>query len=132
MGSFTNYLEKKILNAIGGNDAPVASLSMWMGLFTAAPSDASGGTECTGGSYARKSTGAWATCTDSGGAIYNAATITYVTASNSWGGVITHFATLDDSATGNMIAWGTLTASRSIATNDVAAFAIGSLTVSLD
>lgn len=132
MGSFTNYFEKAILNAIGGNSAPIASTSMWMGLFTAAPSDASGGTEATGGSYARKSTGAWSTCTDSGGSIYNVATITYATASNTWGSSLTHFAMLDDSATGNMLCWGTLTAARTIATNDVAAFAVGSVTISLD
>jgi len=132
MGSFTNYFEKNILNAIGGNDAPIASTTMWMALFTVAPSDASGGTEATGGSYARKSTGAWSTCTDSGGSIYNVATITYATSSNTWGGSLTHFAMLTDSATGSMIAWGTLTAARTIATNDVAAFAVGSVTISLD
>jgi hypothetical protein len=130
MGSFTDYTEKAVMNAICGNAAAAfSSISMWMGLFTAAPSDASGGTECTGGSYARKSSGAWTSMT---ALVANVATITYATASNSWGGVITHFALIDDSATGNMIAWGTLTASRSIATNDVAAFAIGSLTISLD
>jgi len=132
MGSFTNYFEKAILNAIGGNDAPIASTSMWMALFTAAPSDASGGTEATGGSYARKSTGAWSSCTDSGGSVYNVATITFATSYNTWGGSLTHFAMINDSSTGRMLCWGTLTAARTIATNDVAAFAVGSVTISLD
>lgn len=130
MGSFTNYAERKILNNLVGHDT-LGSTSMWVGLFTATPSDASGGTECTGGDYARKSSGVWSTCTDSGGAVYNTATVTYTTASAAWG-TVSHFALLTDSATGNMIAWATLTASRVVSTNDVAVFAVGSLTITLD
>ena len=130
MGSFTNYAECKLLNAFAGNEV-VNSISMWTGLFTAAPSDLSGGTEVTGGSYARKSSGAWGTCTGSEGFIDNLATITFVTATAAWG-TVSHFALLDDSSTGNMIAWATLTASRTVVTNDVAVFAIGSLTITMD
>jgi hypothetical protein len=130
MGSFTNWAECKLLNVMAGNEL-VTSVSMWCGLFTAAPSDASGGTEVSGGSYARKSSGAWGTCTGSEGFIENVATITYATASAAWGSV-SHFALLDDSSTGNMIAWATLTAARNVVTNDVAVFAVGSLTITLD
>lgn len=130
MGSFTNYAECKILNNLCGNDT-LGSTSMWVGLFTAAPADTSGGTEVSGGSYARKTSGAWATCTGSMGNVANVATVTFATASAAWG-TVSHFALLDDSATGNMVAWATLTASRTISTNDVAVFAVGSLSITLD
>jgi len=131
MGSLTDYFERKVLNAFCGNDAAMASTSMWVAMYTATPSDASGGTEVTGGNYARKSSGAWSTATGASGWVANTATITYATATLSWGNV-SHFALLDDSSTGNMVAWATLTATRDIGTNDVAAFAIGSLTIALD
>lgn len=129
MGSFTDYMEKAVLNAFCGNGSPLASTSVWVGLYTAAPSDASGGTEATGGNYARKSSGAWTSAT---ALIANTATVTFATATGTWGGSITHFALLDDSSTGNMIAWATLTAARTIVTNDVAIFAVGSMTIALD
>lgn len=131
MGSLTDYFERKILNAFCGNDTALASTSMWVALYTATPSDASGGTEVSGGNYARKSSGAWSTATGASGWVANAATVTFATATLSWGNV-THFATLDDSATGYMLMWATLTAARDIGTNDVAAFAVGSLTIALD
>lgn len=124
MGSLTDYMEKKVLDAMCGNGTPLSSISMWMGLFTAAPSDASGGTEVSGGNYGRKSVGTWLTATivsDFAG-VSNATNTVFATASNSWGGPITHFALFDDSATGNMILWATLTAAKTILTNDIAIF----------
>lgn len=128
MGSLTDYAEKKVLNNLVGQDT-FASVSMWVGLFTTAPSDASGGTEVSGGNYARKSSGTWTSAT--AGLVANAAVITFATASAAWG-TVSHFALLDDSSTGNMVAWSTLTASRDVATSDVASFAVGSLTMAID
>jgi len=128
MGSFTNRYEQVVMNALVGQDAPLASTSMWLALFTAAPSDASGGTEATGGNYARKSSGAWTSGT---ALVANAATVTFATCTSTVGSV-THFALMTDSATGFMVGWATLSAARDLATNDVAAFEVGSLTISLD
>ena len=121
MGSFTNFMEKAVLNAIGGNDAPIASMSLWMGLFTAAPSDASGGTEVSGGNYYRKSVGAWtsATVLASGVGFSNATNTTFQTATGNWGN-ITHYGLFNDSATGNMILWSSLSNSMTIVTNNIA------------
>lgn len=131
MGSFTNYAENKILNELG-NNLIVATASLWVGLFTTIPSDASGGVECTGGDYARRPAGAWTTCAGAG-TIANAASITFITCSVAWG-TASAFAVFDASTTavGNMIAWGQLTAAKTIGTADVAQFGIGSLTISLD
>lgn len=123
MGSFTDYLEKKVLNALCGNGDPLGSISMWMGLFTAAPSDASGGTEVSGGNYARKSVGTWATAAlgDSYAGLVNVTNTVFGTATGSWGN-ITHFALFDDSSTGNMLMWATLTSVRNVMTNDIVWF----------
>lgn len=128
MGSFTNRYEILVLDALCGNGADIASTSMWVALFTAAPSDASGGTEATGGNYGRKSSGAWTSAT---ALVANAATVTFATCTSTVGSV-THFALMTDSATGYMVGWATLSAARDLATNDVAAFEVGSLTISLD
>ena len=123
MGSFTNYMEKAVLNAIGGNGAPVASMSLWMGLFTAAPSDASGGTEVSGGNYARKPVGTWVTASviGSGVGFSNATDTVFNTATGVWGAV-THFAHFDDSETGNMIMWASLTIPQTVVTNSIPIF----------
>jgi hypothetical protein len=44
VGSFTDYLEKKVMNALHGHDT-IPSLTTYFALFSGAPSDASGGTE---------------------------------------------------------------------------------------
>ena len=55
MAGFTDYLENKVLIHVFGGTAYTAPSTLYVGLFTAVPSDTGGGTECSGGSYARKS-----------------------------------------------------------------------------
>lgn len=51
--SFTNYLEEAVLNHCFRNTA-LPTITPRVGLFTVAPTDAGGGTEVTGGGYARQ------------------------------------------------------------------------------
>ena len=131
MGSFTDYLEKKVLNALFGNDT-IPSLTTYFALFTAAPSDASGGTEVAATSnYARVN---FSTMSSATADSRNSTTITFATCTGAGGawGTVSHFAVFDSLSAGNMLMWATLTASKAVATSDVAQFASGSLTVSLD
>jgi hypothetical protein len=57
MAGKTAYLERKLIDHSTGKTSYTMP-TVYVGLFTAAPSDAGGGTEVTGGSYARKSTAA--------------------------------------------------------------------------
>lgn len=101
----------------------------YVGLFTAAPSDSGGGTEVSGGSYARKSTvGAdWnAASGTSPTTSSNANAITFVAATASWGAV-THFGIFDAPSGGNLLRWAALTTGKTIGSGDVASFAAGSL-----
>jgi hypothetical protein len=129
MSSFSDYTENKVLELIVGKTA-FSTPTAYVALFTAAPSDSGGGTECTGGSYARKSTAAGDWGTASGGAISNTSAITFVTPSGSWG-TATHFALFDAATTGNMLAWAPLTTPQAIGTGNTVSFAIGDLDMTL-
>ena len=129
MSSFTDYTENKVLDHVTGKTS-FTMPSVWVALFTAAPSDTGGGTECTGGSYARKSTAGSDWAAASGGATSNAAAITFVTPTGSWG-TATHFALMDASTSGNMLAWAPLTTPQAIGTGNTVSFAIGDLDITL-
>ena len=103
-----------------------------MGLSTADPGDdGSGLAEPSGGAYARVATAASDWNTASGGSLDNASAIEFSEATASWG-TITHFALFDAATAGNMLAHGSLTASKTISSGDTASFAAGALDVTLD
>lgn len=126
MGSKTNSFEDSVLNVLRGTN--LNSITPYVALFTAAPGETGGGTEVTGGAYARQSVTFGAPST---GTMSNSADVTFPTATANWG-TVTHFAIFDASTSGNMIYYGTLTTSRTISTNDVAKFTASSLTISED
>lgn len=130
MAGLTTYAQQKVLEHIVGKTA-FTMPTVYVALFTAAPSDAGGGTEATGGSYARKVTAGADWAAASGTSIANAAAITFVTPTASWG-TITHFALMDALTVGNMLGWAALTSSQAVGTGNTVSFAIGALTVSLD
>ena len=134
MGSYSNFWENEILNHVFNKDAYSAP-TIYIALFTAL-SDAqgeagTGGTEVTGGSYARVATiGAnWTEATV--GTLSNAAAIEFAAATVDWGDV-THFALFDALSAGNMLMFGTLTASKTVNSGDTIKFPIGNIDVSLD
>jgi len=131
MGSFGNYLENEILDHIFGKGSYTPP-TIYVALSTADPlDDASGLSEPSGGSYARKSTAAADWNTAASGAIDNANDITFAQATASWG-TITHFALMDAVSGGNLLAHGQLTASKAIGNGDTAKFVAGDLDVTLD
>jgi hypothetical protein len=130
-GSFSDYWEAIILDETTGKSP---SATRYIALLTATPTDASTGTtivEPSGGSYARKSTAAADWNSAASGSTSNANAITFVQATGDWG-AITHFAICDAATTGNVLAWGSLTATKTILNGDTASFAAGSLIVTLD
>lgn len=129
MGSFSDYLENKVLDHVFKNTVMSQPTNLYVALYTAAPSDAGGGTECSGGAYARVNCNGWNVA--SGGALDNTSAITYAQATAAWG-TVTHFSVYDALTAGNMIVWGSLTTSKSIGIGDTAQFAAGELDVTLD
>lgn len=123
--SKTDYLENKVLDHVLGKTSYTMP-SIWVGLFTAAPSDTGGGTEATGGSYARKSTAGADWSVAAAGSSSNANAITFVTATASWG-TVTHFGIFDAASAGNLLRWAVLGTSKAIGNGDTASFAAGAL-----
>jgi hypothetical protein len=133
MSALSDYLENALINHIFRNTDFTRPANIYVALFTAAPSDSGGGTEVSGGSYARQAvvTGAssgWAAA--SGGATENSATITFPTATASWG-TITHVALFDASSGGNMLFHGALAVSKAIGSGDIFRINAGDLDLSL-
>lgn len=132
-GSFSNYLENALLNQIFRGTAYSFPGTLYVGLFTVAPSDAGGGTEVSGNSYARVSVTAnttnWAEST--AGATSNSSAITFPQASGNWGTVVA-LGIFDASTSGNLLAWADLTTSKLIGNGDTPSFASGDLDVTLD
>jgi hypothetical protein len=125
--SFSNYLETEILDHVFGGNAYTAPTTHYLALFTAAPGEAGGGTECTGTSYARTAV----TFTVSGNEATNSAAVEFATAGNNWG-TITHVGVFDALTSGNLMAYGTLTASKTVETGDVFRVPAGDLDITLD
>jgi hypothetical protein len=136
MGSATNYFENIVLNSIlGSNKGSTAPGTVYVGLFTAAPSDGGGGTEVTSTStgYARvavtNNTTNWPAAVD--GVKRNGGTIQFPTATAAWGDV-THFALFDSSVSGNMLIWGELSSPISPISGNAPYFTAGSLYITCD
>lgn len=129
MASLTDYAENKVAELIVGKTAFTLP-TVHVALFTAAPTDAGGGTEVTGGAYARAATTGATWAAASGGATSNAAAINFPTPTASWG-TVTHFALMDAATVGNMLGWAPLTTSQAIGTGNTVSFAVGELDVSV-
>lgn len=125
--SFTNFLETELLDHVFGGNAYTAPATLYVGLFTAAPGEAGGGTELSGNAYARQSVAMSVT----GNTASNSANVEFPAATGSWG-TVTHAAIFDASTGGNMLAYATLTSSKVVETGDILRFSTGQLQVTLD
>ncbi len=124
--SKTNYLETQLLNHVLRNTAYTPPATIYVGLFTASPSDTGGGVEVSGGAYARQIATFSAPSPDS---VSNTADITFPTATLDWGSIVS-FALFDAVTAGNMLYYATLATARTVLTNDQFRFLTGSLVVS--
>lgn len=125
--SFTNDLETRVLQWALTAGSPTRPTAWYIGLFTAAPGEAGGGTELSGGAYVREE----ATFTVSGDTASNSAAIEWPAATTDWG-TITHVAVFDASTAGNMLVYAELTASKTISTGDILRIPLGDLDITLD
>ena len=125
--AFTDYLENKLLAHTFSNTAYTSPSTVYVALYTVAPTDSTTGTEVTGGAYARQS----ASFTTTASATTNASAIEYPTATAGYGTVVA-VAVLDASSGGNMLAFASLDASKTIATGDVFRIPAGDLDITLN
>ena len=130
MTALSNYAELKVLDHLFRNTA-YTSPSAYMGLFTSDPTDAGTGTEVSGNGYARVQIDNKMAAAASG-AISSNSDITFPTASGGAFGTITHIGIYDASSAGNLLAHGSLSASRTISEGDAFQINSGSLTITID
>ena len=128
MAEFTDYLENKIIDHMLRNQAYTPPSTVYLALFTTATSDAGGGTEVSGGSYARQAVTLSAA---SGGASSNSADITFPQATADWG-TITHVALMDALTSGNMLMHTPLDASKTVNNGDTFKITAGDLDLAVD
>lgn len=109
----SDYAENKVLDALLGGaalGAPASGANWHIALFTAAPSDTGGGTEATGGGYARLAVVNNLTNfpAAAGGAKSNAFDLVWAVSTGAWSSSapIVAAALFDASTGGNMWYWG--------------------------
>ena len=125
-GNLTNYLENKLIDHFLGTTSYTMPTDVYVALFTVSPGEAGGGTEVTGGSYARKV----ATFTAaSSGATSNDANIDFTGMPAATTVAIGIF---DALTSGNMLLYGTLTTNKTTDAGDTLRIATGDLDISID
>ena len=129
MSGFSDYLEDKVLEHVFGGNAFTAPTTLYVALYTVAPSDTGGGTEVSGGAYARQ-TGAFTVSGTNPTTATNSAAIEYPTATANYGTVVA-VGILDASSSGNLLAYSTLDSSKVVSSGDVFRFNAGDLDITL-
>ena len=113
----TSYITET-LNLIKNNTPHLA-------LYTASPNAGGGGTEVSGGSYARQTVAFGAI---SNGSMSNTSAVTFT---GMPAATVTHFAVLSASTAGTMRVYGALNASAAVISGDQVQFPVGSITINL-
>jgi hypothetical protein len=128
MAEMSNFLENALINATLRNTSYTSPAAVYVGLYTSDPGEGNTGTEVSGGSYARTAVTFGA---PSNGVSTNSASVTFPTATGTWG-TVTHVGILDASTSGNLLYYTALDASKSIASGDVFTISTGNLSVTLE
>jgi len=155
MAAWSDFAENSLIDwffrgqAIGITGASAGAgtgpANLYVGLYTTNPTDVGGGTEVSGGSYARvqvasslanwagtQSAGSSSASSGTGGTTSNNNAITFPTPSGNWG-TVTGFGLFDAVSSGHLLVWGALTTNKTVNNGDPAPlFAAGALTFQID
>lgn len=130
-----DYAENKILDAfLGTNRSSVFPATVYIALFQTVPNDAgTGGLEVSGGSYARvaaaNNSTVWPNA--SGGTKTNGTTLTFPSATASWG-TVNGYGIYDASTAGNLLFWATLAATLTIGSGTTPFFSPSALSITAE
>jgi hypothetical protein len=125
-GNLTNYLENKLIDHFLGTTSYTMPADVYVALFTVTPGEAAGGTEVTGGSYARQTATFTAAAS---GATSNDTNIDFTGMPAATTVAIGIF---DASTSGNMLLYGSLTVNKTTDAGDTLRIATGDLDISID
>ena len=127
MAEMANYLEDAIINAVLRNTSYTSPTLVYVALYTSDPTDADTGTEVSGGSYARTAVTFGA---PSNGVTTNSASVTFPTATASWG-TVSYIGLRDASTAGNLLFHTALDEAKTVGTGDIFTISTGNLSVTL-
>lgn len=144
MTAASDYFENKLVDWLFRAQAYSPPATLYVALLTAAPSDTGGGTEVTGGNYARvgvtgslanwagtQSAGSTTASSGTGGVTSNNNVITFPTPNANWG-TVTHFGIYDASTSGNLLLWGPLSSAKAVFSGDAVSIQAGQLQIQMD
>ena len=120
--SLSNYGENAVLGLVRG------AATFWLALFTDVPGENGGGTEISGGGYARQQVSFAA---PSGGSMANSAAIEFPTATADWG-TAAGWALFDAKQGGNLWWSGAVDVPKALYAGDIYRVNAGSLSLSMD
>lgn len=125
-GNLSNYLENKLLDHFLGTTSYTMPSSVYVALYTVAPTDSTAGTEVVGGSYARQ----LATFDSAvSGATQNAADIDFVDMPSC---TVVAIGIHDALTSGNLLVHGTLNQTKTLDAGDTLRIADGDLDIAID
>jgi len=123
MSAMSDYLEGQIIDHLFRTGTFAKPPAIYLALFTVAPDDAGGGTEVTGGSYARVAIAQldanWNPPSAGDGLTDNASDIVFPAPTADWGTIVA-FGIFDAATAGNLLIHGTLGTSKTVNNGDPA------------
>lgn len=128
MSALTNIAEDRVLNHLCLVTAWTPQSPLKVALFTVTPGEAGGGTEVSGGAYARTNVTFSAA---SNGSITNSNDVVFPTATASWGTVVA-IAIYDSASTPVMIWYGPTAVGKAVETGDEYRLPAGAITLTAD
>ncbi len=127
MAAKSQTLDNNVLNAVLRNATYTGPATVYVALFTAAPTPTTSGTEVVDSNYARVAATFGAA---SGAASSNTGSLAFFGAGAAGSpGTIVAVAIMDASTSGNVLYFGNLATSKTVNTGDTLSFAIGALTI---
>jgi hypothetical protein len=127
MSALSDHSENLLLDWLMTGGAATRPTAWYLALYTAAPSDAGGGTEVSTGGYARQTI---AFSAASGGTTSNSADVSFTAVGANYG-TVTHVGIFDASTGGNLLWHGAMSASKTVEDGDTITFAVGNIDLTL-
>ena len=128
MAKATSWRNATLDALLGNQSLTLPGSTLYLALYTVAPTEDGGGTECTGGSYARLSVTndltTWPAAV--GGVKSNGITLSMVTPTAPWGDVVA-WGLHDHVSNDSLVLWGLLDSTVTVDTSDTVQFAAGDL-----
>jgi len=136
MAALSDHAENLLLNYLMTGGSVTRPSNHYLALFTGAPNDAGGGTECSGNGYSRQqihfstASGTGGTTSNDGTTAANGTAVSF-TASGGTFGTITHIGIFDASSSGNMLWHGSISTQKTVADGDTLQFISGAVDLTL-